>query len=231
MRSAARVLEWDRGEGALRYGLLAAVGLAALLLAPPALAQEAVEGTWELSGHERSDGEERVQIRLRRDGPRGDRSSSFSVPVDELHGLSPAVLRSDVPDARFELEREAGTVTFTGELRRGEGTGFFRFLPDPAYRARMAGLGYPDLSTERVFQFAIFDVDTGFVRELRSLGYEELEEGDLVRFVIHAVSVDFIRAMGELGYADIGADDLVRLRIHGVTPAYVRGVRAALEGP
>lgn len=207
--------------------------LAALVLGAPesASAQDA-SGTWETHIHAGDDHPERVDLSLRldREGDRGNWQMGLSVEAADLIGISDTQLRGSTADVRFEIRREAGTFAFDGDIRDGRGTGFYTFTADSAYVARMAELGYPNLSSERLFGFATQDVTTAYVGELQTLGYRDLAERDLWKFAIHHVTSAYIRGMNDLGYRDIDPDDLVKLRIHGVSLDYVGRVRAALGG-
>lgn len=201
----------------------------AAIVPATALAQEVV-GTWETA---RWDDEDRrsdqIQLDLRVRGEDGRWNHGSSYRLEELDGLTAAIADGDVDRAAFRLVREAGTITFEGAFRDGEGGGTFRFAPDPQYLQTMAGLGYDDLDGNRLLLYATLDVTTDYVRGLADLGYADLDEGDLTRFAIHGVRLEYIREMNALGYEDIAAEDLVRMRIHGVSADYVRAVMAALR--
>lgn len=190
--------------------------------------QATVEGTWSTRARENDNGRRWIQLSLELDTDRG--TWGWTVDPDELEGLSFDQFDGDVADARFELVREAGTVTFEGAIRNGRGAGTFAFTPNAAWEREMAQLGFGGMSERRVFQSAIHDIRTDYVRDLQALGYDNLDEDDLFSFTIHGVTTDFIREMNGLGYADIAAGDLVTMRIHGVTPDWVRRVRAAMGG-
>ncbi len=205
---------------------------AAVILPGPALAQE-VSGLWESRSWEDDRDTERaprvhLNLKLDRGRDQGNWQTGFGVDISELSGVPLSQVRGTATDVSFRLAREAGSLVFDGEFRSGRGTGFFAFTADAAYVRRMADLGYPGLSTERLFLFATQNVTTAYVAALADLGYGDLPEADLVKFAIHGVSADFVRGMNGLGYADIAPEQLVKLRIHGVSLEYVRRVRSAL---
>jgi hypothetical protein len=199
-----------------------------LAMAAPAWAQATIEGTFTTRARENDDGRRWVQVSMELDDDTGN--WGWSVDPDDLDGLSWDQFDGDVSDARFELVREAGTVTFEGTIRNGRGVGDFRFTPSAAWQREMEQMGFDDLSQRRVFSAAIHDITIDYVAELQDLGYDDLDVGDLFSFAIHGVSADFIRGMNGLGYADIPARKLVSMRIHGVTVDWVRQVRAAMGG-
>jgi hypothetical protein len=219
----------NAGNPSFRYALLAlAMATAAALIPHPAIAQE-VSGTWETATWDDPEHSDRIQLNLRVRGEDGRWDHGSSYDLDEFDGLDAAIADGSANDVTFRLVREAGTITFEGDFRRGEGTGTFHFLPDPRYVETMASLGYRDVEPDHLLLYATLDVTTDYVRGLADLGYADLGEKDLTRFAIHGVKLEYIREMNGLGYVDIAADDLVRMRIHGVTAEYVRDVMAALR--
>lgn len=189
--------------------------------------QATVEGTWTTRARENDNGRRWIQVSMELDDEHGN--WGWSVDPDELDGLTFEQFDGEVSDARFELVREAGTVTFQGTIRNGRGNGTFSFTPNAQWQRDMEQLGY-DMSERRVFQSAIHDIRIAWVRDLQSLGYADLRENDLFSFAIHGVTTDFIRGMNGLGYADIPARELVSMRIHGVTVDWVRQVHRAMGG-
>ncbi len=216
--------------------MLLGVGVVALttaLVVPGVARAQEISGIWESrswGGDGDADRAPRVHLNLKLDRQRdhGSWQMGFGIEVAELSGVSLSQLRGSASDVSSRLVREAGAVSFEGDIRDGRGTGFFSFIADAAYVRRMAELGYAGLSDERLFLFVTQDVTTEYVVALRALGYADLPEEDLVKFAIHGVSADFIRGMNSLGYTGIPVEQLVTLRIHGVGPDYVRRVREAL---
>lgn len=204
-------------EGADPAAGLKAMAIEAAAPAPAAEARRGSEqGVW--TGEIKEDGRVQLQIKSRSKGEKGwGFGNSFS--ASDLQGLH---------SGRFELRRDAGTVTFegrfagTGPGARGNGT--FSFQPDPGYIRDMASLGYR--VEDKVFELALFDVSRAKVRELRSLGYGDLTLENLIEFAIFRVTPDFIREVGALGFQDLPAKRLVEMRIHRVTPEYFREMAA-----
>ncbi len=197
-------------------------------IAPAGAQASTVEGTWSTRISDRN-GDDRIQIRLERDRDRGHSSQGFSVDAGELDGLTMGQASGTASNVRFALVRDAGTITFEGNIRDGRGTGTFGFTPNSQWVGQMDGLGY-DWDDDEVFFLAIQDVTTAWVEALQDLGYTNLPGDDLFAFAIHGVGPEFIRALNDLGYRSIDADDLVAMRIHGVSPEFVRDIRGALGG-
>ena len=93
-------------------------------------------------------------------------SMSMTIPTS---GLSEIGVGSDV---RFELRRQAGTLTFTGAMDAdGPGLGPLHVpAPISTFRREMSALGYGDLSSDQTFEAALFDVTTDFGPRVVKLG-------------------------------------------------------------
>ena len=94
-----------------------------------------VHGTWTAEIHS---GKVNLQTRTaappdwNRSGDwNGDWSMGQTMPVDDLTGLA----NSDtftLANVKFDLRREAGTLSFEGSFRDGRGAGLFTFAPRAA---------------------------------------------------------------------------------------------------
>src|SRR5262245_5585575 len=105
---------------------------AALFLVPAAVsAQSDVHGTWTA---ERRDGKVFLQVRTappadwNGDKWRGDWNMGQSIPLDEIGGLPRNDNQFTVSNVKFELRREAGTLSFDGAFRDGRGAGLVNFV-------------------------------------------------------------------------------------------------------
>src|SRR5436305_3418659 len=107
------------------------VAVALRLLPPPASAQRD-QGDWTITHARRSHGVTRdtVQLTLLRDE---NGISSFPIPLARLRGLSSDALNGAPAASRFELASDAGTLSFTGHVGGGTGSGQFSFAPHRAF--------------------------------------------------------------------------------------------------
>jgi hypothetical protein len=68
--------------------------------------------------------------------------SGTTMPLTAFPALANAQIRtSTATPLHFELRREAGTITFDGTFRNGDGAGQFTFAPNAAYLATVRSLG------------------------------------------------------------------------------------------
>lgn len=205
-----------------------AILLTLTITAAGARQAETVTGTWTMEPAESrragADGQPRLHLQLRTGPDQGRSNMGVTVPIASLSGL-PASLGS-VPDARFELRRDAGTFRFAGQFRDGRGIGEFRFDPDPVFAQVLAARGESDPSSRRLFSLAALDVSRAFIQEVDQ-AFPGIALGDVVSFRIHGVTAAFRAELRQRGFSDLSPNDLVKARIHGVTPAYVDEMRKA----
>lgn len=152
-----------------------------------------------------------------------------TMKVADFAGLTSAQIESATQTAvQFRLVREAGTITFEGTFKRGDGAGQYSFEPNRNYIGSLRSVGVPfelrrkDKPEEDVlFQFAMFDLSTAYIRSMQAEGYREsLETYKKMR--IFNVTPEFIHELSDAGYANLPADKLVKLKIHGVDVDYIR---------
>jgi hypothetical protein len=184
----------------------------------------AEKSRWKVAGDESA---AVVQLSLRRSGMRrGDWNSSFMLPLTDLRGLTVAQMGGGRSEVRFELPRDAGTMTFEGRFQDASGAGHFTFVPNQEFVAAMRARGFANLDAERVFSLAVHDVSRQFIRDLADLGYPKLDLDQLVNLRIHGATPAFVRELAALGYRGLPAEGLVNLRIHGASPDFIRDFKA-----
>jgi hypothetical protein len=73
----------------------------------------------------------------------------------------------------FSVVREAGTLTFSGMIENGRGTGTFRFTPSPSFAADMKKENIV-LSEREQFNFFLINVTRSYVQTLKKQGYPDI---------------------------------------------------------
>jgi hypothetical protein len=184
-----------------------------------------IQGTWRADADNywtRNNSERWISLQLSYDA----HNTGIGVPERDVPALTDA--RGDGP-LHFSLQRDAGTLDFTGRANDGRASGDFRFFPNAEFAPGMAKLGVTGLSNEDVWRSAIHDVSRTYTQEVERQGAGKsdgrLDIDELVQMRIHGVTPEFIAAMRDLGYKDLPVRKLVELRIHGVSPEYIRAMK------
>jgi len=199
---------------------------AALLFAAASSAFAELHGSWTAGSWDNKPG--RLQLNISRDG---EQHYGNSMNLSDFRGLSEAQVASAaaVP-VQFQLAREAGTMSFEGSFKNGDGAGQWTFAPNRAYVASIRSLGieFDDDKTDEddLLGYTLLDVSTSFIKSMIAIGYREsMDKYTSMR--IFRVTPELVGELRDLGYDHISADDLVSTRIHKVTPDYIRQMRAA----
>ncbi len=170
----------------------------------------------------------------------------------KFRGLSQVNESSTFEDIQFELDSDAGTISYTGDFKEGMGAGHFLFEPKEEFIHQLkrhglegeikhhhlflftvhsfrlsdldelAELGYDDLAFDQLMKICLFDIQPDYIRGLRRLGLTDLPFKQIVAMCIHGVSLESIREFRKAGFSDLQADDFIKLRIHNVTLEYAK---------
>jgi hypothetical protein len=179
-----------------------------------------VHGTWraDYDNYWTRNGRERwISIQLRYD----DGNSGFGVPERDVPAL--ADRRADGP-VQFTLSRDAGRFDFTGRIEYGRGRGDFSFTPSGDFLSAMTRLGYPRLSNDDVWRFAMHDVSRAYVSDFKTAGYQ-LDTSELIKSRIHGATPEFAQQISQETKTRLEIDELIKMRIHGVTPEFIKQMR------
>lgn len=179
-----------------------------------------VEGTWRSDADNywsRSNTERWINIQMRHDG----NNNGIGIPERDVPAL--ADRRTDGPIS-FTLRRDAGRFEFTGRIDAGRGRGDFTFTPDTGFVSGMGSLGYPRLTNDEVWRFAMHDVTRDYVSDFKKAGYSP-DAGDLIKSRIHGATPAFAQDVKAQGLGSPDIDELVKMRIHGVTPEFIKTMR------
>jgi hypothetical protein len=192
-------------------------------------AQEPIKGEW-VGRVREADRGNKLWLQLYRSREQGKDSNkdgrehfsqmSFDIEPQELSGFNAS------STSQFSLRREAGTVLFDGVFKDGKGLGDYSFTPNAAFVTAMNGLGYENLSTEKLFSMTIFNVTTSFINEMKSIGYANIPQDKLISMRIFKVDAAFVREWQALGYEKPSLDKLISLRVHKVDAQFMKEVEA-----
>jgi hypothetical protein len=204
-----------------------------LLAALPAVAvAQSEEGHWTITPQYRGrsiGNQDIVQLTLL-SAP--DNSNSFSIDVARLRGLSLAALNGAPASARFQIVSDAGTVSFTGHVGEGTGSGRFDFAPDKNFADAMRRRGLSgSLSDHDLFRLTLHGTNAATLdvlfAALRRYDDAMPTASELVRFTTHGVDGRTITDLGEAGTRGLSPESIVRLVNHDVDGAFIKEWRAA----
>lgn len=165
-------------------------------------------------------------------GNRNDcHESDSDVPIGEFAGLALADLEREGAHLEARIVAEAGTITCAGTVHDLILTGDLTFVPDAAFVERMAQLGFTGFNSTKLETFALFHVETSWVKGLQAAGVGDMTVDKLIGLRIFKVTPEFVHDMASLGYPNLGADRLTAFRIHGVNADEVKQVRALGYNP
>jgi hypothetical protein len=170
----------------------------------------------------------KLRLRVDRDLCDDDHcGSSFSNDMfNRLTGVTIADLAQEGSQLTAALHAEAGTFTCAGTVHEGELSGDSTFTPDAAFAARMEGMGFSGLDSEKLQTYAFVNVESAWARSLQQLGIPGITTDNLIALRIFNVDEAYVHAITALGYELPSADKLIALRVQGVDPAEVREIRA-----
>ena len=114
-------------------------------------AQEMPKGEWRA---EFQTGGEQIWLQIHWEAAGSTHTWGSTWRVSEVWGLDPSLSIGTRPSVHFELRRDAGTMTFTGDFDKGVGTGEISFAPSADFVQGMKALGYSDLSSDQIFSMA-----------------------------------------------------------------------------
>jgi hypothetical protein len=184
--------------------------LTALLAASTGLFQQAEDHLRTLSGScsiAATANEAEVDLRLESGECFGNEhcsSTQTHQPLSAFLGFTLADLRREGTRVDAVIRAEAGTLTCSGAVHDGRLSGDFRFVPEPAFVARMLQMGYRDLDEEKLQAYTLFRIGIDWIRSLQSAGVSGMNSGNslLVRlaasaaaFAVRKVSSACLRAV------------------------------------
>lgn len=199
---------------------------ALLLFALAATASaQSMHGSWTANASDSTPG--RLQMNVSRGG---SQHFGHSMNLSDFTGLSGAQVNSSAAaPVQFQLVRDAGTLSFEGTFRNGDGAGQWTFAPSRGYSATLRSLGVDfdrDEEDDQMLTLAMLDVSSDYIRSMQAIGYRE-DLGKYISMRIFKVTPELVAELRSLGYDHLSADELVSMRVHKVTPDYIRQMRAA----
>ena len=178
-----------------------------------------------------SEDRDRFSLHIDRKNDCGDSGrhcgSSFSnESLSRFTGITLSDLAREGANLTATLTAEAGTFICTGTVRNSELTGTSVFTPDAAFVAKMDGMGYTGLDSEKLEAYAFIGVDSAWAQSMQQTGVRGINIDNLLALRIFNVNPEYIHGITALGYEMPDADQLIGLKVQGVNADEVRQIRA-----
>jgi len=192
---------------------------ALLLVAIPATAE--VHGAWTALDH--GDGKLDLRVTIREWNMFGS-----TLKVGEIPGL-PATSATPI---HFQLRREAGTISFEGTFKNGDGGGQFTFAPNARYLSsiRATGIEMDMVSNgneeEMLLSLAMSDLTVDYIRSIQPL-FPGLTLREARRARSSGVTPQYVKSLRDAGVSITTAREASRLASLNITPQYVAELAAA----
>src|SRR5262245_37669334 len=176
-------------------------------------------------------GENKVQLTMRwtRQNDKGGFGSSnwgFGVPFEQLVGLTREQVMSSGSHVEFQMKRDAGTFSFDGWFKEGNGSGHFTFNPNASFAGDLDRQGFGKPNDEQLFSLAMSDIGFTFINELKAQGYDTPSLDQLVKMGEHGVRLEYVQGLKALGYSVKSTDLLVKMKDHGVNLNFIQEMTA-----
>ncbi|QNI33335.1 hypothetical protein H7849_05075 [Alloacidobacterium dinghuense] len=173
---------------------------------------------------------DRVQFKLERDscegGKHGCNMNDSDMPLSNFTGFTLADLKNDGTHVDAVIASEAGKLTCSGTVHDLTLNGDFTFVPDPAFVARMAKMGFTGYDSEKLEAYTLFHIETSWIQALQSAGVTGITTDNIIALRIFKVDPAYVKSMSDLGFPNLPAEKLIAFRIHGVNPEEVKQYRA-----
>lgn len=191
----------------------------ALLLGLIATGQEPRQ-EWELR---QTDWPDMVRFKVERWKPGNHWSNSNDVPLSRFRGLPSGIFERGGKTG-FQYVTDAGSLLCQGSFSWHNGSGTYRFEPNPQFASELKQLGYAAPDNEQLFTMMMTGVSLDFARGVRDAGLHATT-GQLIDLRIHGVTLDYVRETREAGYRNLSVQDYIDMRIHGVDSAFLRDLK------
>jgi len=183
-------------------------------------AGENIEGTWKAK-FKKDD----VQLRMnvQEDSSKKGRWNEWSFcqyyTISDFSGVKSG------KNVTFKLEREAGSLLFSGDITPQQGSGHFVFKPAENFRTFLKQKGFEEISDHKMLSMCLNNVKSQYVIALSKVGYSDISLSKLISFTIHDISISYIKEIQALGYGNVSASKMISFAIHDVSPDYIKSLQ------
>jgi hypothetical protein len=201
-----------------------------LTLTMSAAAAADIHGAWTMT----ADQSGRMYLHATRSGSWGNYGDS--IQLRDYQGLSDAQVHSatQVP-VQFRTASDAGTITFDGTFRNGDGAGQFTFAPNTGYFGQVRALGVTvdrprpgskETEEDALFRLTFLGLSLPYLREMHGV-YPEATLHELTSLRAVNVTTRYLSDMRAAGVTIATSRDAKKLAALGVNPEYIRELAQA----
>ncbi|HEY0139846.1 MAG TPA: hypothetical protein VGF48_03060 [Thermoanaerobaculia bacterium] len=156
-----------------------------------------------------------------------------TVKLTSFQGLTDAQVNAPTQTpAQFRIVSDAGTITFDGTFRNGDGAGQFTFAPNGNFFTQVRNAGVKVNRREgrseedELYSLAMMHISLAYVREMHGI-FPEADLRELSKLRAVDVTSQWLADMRAAGVTISTSRDAIKLAAVGVNAAYVRELAAA----
>jgi hypothetical protein len=164
---------------------------------------------------------DKVNIQFKNDDDDSYNSSNTTFLLSEL-----GVLPQD-KQGTFSINREAGTMEFTGKFEGNKGMGDYKFVPNKSFIDVMNKEGIDLDKDDDLLVFFMIDIKGSYVQMLKKNGFKSLDKDDLIPLAALKVDEAYISSIKMAGLGDLEPGDLIPLKSMNIDKNYIEEIRNA----
>jgi hypothetical protein len=146
-------------------------------------------------------------------------------------GVTPQDLEHEGATVDARMKAESGEMRCAGTVHEAAMRGTYSFTPDEGFIKHMEGMGFTDLTPDRLQSYAMLDVTTEYVKEMKDAGVTDMTAQNIMGLRALKVDATYVKAMSAAGYPELRAQKLTGMKAVGVSPEKVQAIRAMGYSP
>lgn len=127
------------------------------------------------------------------------------------------------------LVRDAGTITFSGNISATNGTGNYQFTPSTTFESYLNTNGINEYEDKDLFFYFLTDINKAYVDGVKNEGYSPTIK-ELTKLAHCGVPVSYISEISNTNYKGLALNMVAKFYIHGVNREYLSGLDNAGYG-
>jgi beta-lactamase regulating signal transducer with metallopeptidase domain len=164
--------------------------------------------------------DDKVSIQFKNDDDDNSLNSTTFL-LTELKGLQKE------GSGTFSIEREAGSMQFTGRFEGNAGMGRYKFTSNKAFADFLRTEGINDSDEKDMMAYFIVDVKKSYVQMLKQHGYTGLGKNELLPLAALKIDGPYIESLKKSGFTGLSVHELIPLKAMGIDSDYIQEIRKA----